>query len=200
MLYEEIASSIKNWLKGMTKVYYEVIVREDKEKIKQSLDSVKKLKIKRKTFSSYHLFEGSLINECEKAFILFNLGKIQTIKLIETILPKENIVGNLQMHSCDFIMKIKADLIESFWELKGEGNRIVEKILNKTKYIDEKVLDFFKINRKCRSNLHYKNYKELSDTDKENLCKYQDEYLKIVISVFRSELKLKTSWGFELYE
>ena len=86
-----------------------------------------------------------------------------------------------------FLLKVKASLIELLWNDKNNNNiPFLNEILNN--YPEEINDEFFPINRKCRDNIHYGFYNELTEDEINFLNKYQDIYLRYIINKFEKKI------------
>ena len=97
---------------------------------------------------------------------------------------------NIKISFTAFLIKVKAELIELLWNDNCQNCiPFLEKIINN--YPSEITNAFFSTNRKCRDNIHYGFYNELSSVELNILNKYQDVYLYYVINEFEKKLKIK---------
>ena len=140
------------------------------------------------------MFDNKLSKD-EKIYIMQRIGLLKTTMYFSKLFGKENFITtnegkNIKVSFDNFLIKVKAELIELLWNDKCQ-NRIP--FLNKItdNYPQEISEDFFSINRKCRDNLHYGFYNELTKEELNILNKYQDLYLNYVIAEFEKNLKIK---------
>ena len=97
----------------------------------------------------------------------------------------------------NFLIKVKAELIELLWNDKCQNNiPFLDKIIED--YPKEISEEFFSIKRKCRDNLHYGFYNELTEKELNILNEYQDLYLNYVIVEFEKNLKIKFGASYKI--
>ena len=75
---------------------------------------------------------------------------------------------------------------------------ITNRWVEKENYPKEICNEFFSINRKCRDNIHYGFYYELTDEELNILIKYQDLYLNYIIYEFEKHLIIKFGAGYKI--
>ena len=139
-----------------------------------------------RVYSVNRLFANNL-SENEKIYIMQRIGLIKTVMFFS-----EKFSSGLQFlkgfpDSNKFLLKVKATLICMIGVDKKKIN-FLDEMFNE--YLKDIPDEFYPINRKCRNNIHYGFYNELTEHDLEVLDKYQDIYLKHVIELFEKELTL----------
>ena len=98
-----------------------------------------------------------------------------------------------------FLIKAKATIIELIWNDNNNNNNIIiipvlKDIMEKISYeMDE---NFYKLNRKCRDNIHYGFHNKISNEEYKKLKKMQDIYLNCVADEFDKKLNLRM--GFDI--
>lgn len=157
------------------------------------------------TFKSYvsnNLFDNSL-SKNEKIYIMQRIGLLKTTMYFSKIFGNGNFITikneekNIKISFDVFLTKVKAELIELLWNDNCQNSiPFLEKIIEN--YPNEIPNVFFPINRKCRDNIHYGFYNELTSEELNILNKYQDVYLNYVIKEFEKKLKIKFGVGYEI--
>lgn len=123
----------------------------------------------------------------EKVYILQRIGLIKTILMISNEFGNENYIKinekeELCLNFDKFLIKAKATIIELIWN-DNTNIPILKDIIEKIAYeMDE---NFYKVNRKCRDNIHYGFYNKISDTQYKELSLQQDFYLKYIVKKFK---------------
>jgi hypothetical protein len=137
------------------------------------------------------LFSENNIDNNDKLYILQRYGLVKTTIFIDNILKEEITfdIGQFHFDSRKFITKIKAIIIEMFWNDRTPDNTILKEIFER----NEKCIpdEFYSINRNCRNNLHYSDYHYLSKKDNKVLEEYQDKYLNNALLTFDRDIKFK---------
>lgn len=95
----------------------------------------------------------------------------------------------MEINSNHFFIKMKAIIIELFWNDNRKHLSILDEIfeLNNIE-IDKK---FYAINRKIRDNIHYNWIANIKEVEYQFVSNYQDIYLKNVIKVFDEYINIK---------
>ena len=126
---------------------------------------------------------------------------MQRIGLIKTVMFFTNIFSSGLQYSDKiidserFLLKVKASLICVLGDIDLKKIPFLNKMFQDCmKDIPD---EFYPINRKCRNNLHYGFYNELSEHELEVLKKNQDIYLKYVVDEFEKQLTI--NFGFKYY-
>lgn len=103
---------------------------------------------------------------------------------------KTYIVSNetIEINFNKLLRKSKATIIEILGK-EREKVPVLKKIIDSNPY--ELNESFFRLNRRCRNNLHYGFYNELSEEEIDILDKQQDIYLNYVIEELEKHIKLK---------
>lgn len=197
-LLDGIVATPSRWIEILMPDIFEQIKKALSELTDIHLKRINSLNIEKKSYSSCKFFIKSKITSNEKLYILQRYGLIKTAMFIENLI-KEQIAFNIGEFHFDFkkfITKIKAIMIEMFWNDNISSNSILKQIFDRNaQYIDDK---FYSINRKCRNNLHYSDYHYLSKEDKEILLKYQDVYLDNILMVFNNNITYKFGCSYKI--
>ena len=158
------------------------------------------IEIKPKSYSCYKLFSNRNLDDEGKLYILKNFGLIKSLFVIEKffVLPISISDGIGSFDSNRFLIKLKAEVIEKIWTNYNENHITV---LKKVFEINQRTInkDFYSINRKCRNNLHYKKYSNLTKEEYSILNKYQNIYLKNVLDAFENEISYKFDWKYKMF-
>lgn len=191
-LYNGIIMSPRRWIKNFLPDIdnaVEEIRKQFIENIVQKLDS---LKFNRKPYSTSKLFKSFTINE-EKIYILQRFGLFKTIMLISNILDNESniIIKDTIIFDLDkFLTKTKAVIIELIWnDSKNPKLTFLKEIF--ANIPSEISNEFYKINRKCRDNIHYGFFNELNGEELELLHQTQDIYLTWFINQLENKISYK---------
>lgn len=199
-LLNGIVRTPEKWMEYLLPELYPIILKELEPISKQITEQITKLKIEKKSYSTYKLFSKSPLSLDDKYYILQRLGLLQTLRLIDSLFCQLSTVyiGELIFDFEIFITKCKAVVLEMIWNDKNQNknisilNEVFSK--NKTTIPDE----FYVANRKIRDNIHYKKYHYISSDEYELVRKYQEVYLKNIIEIFGKHLKLKFGISYEL--
>lgn len=157
-IYNGIVMSPRNWIKNFFPDIVDNFEKLRKPYIDEFLSKFEKIQIDQKSYSTYKLFDGSLSYD-EKVYILQRIGLLKTIMLITDRIRIGNYISVNQndkvLFSFDkFLTKVKATIIELMWNDRKNNNiPFLENILEKLpKEIKD---DSYRLNRKCRDNIHY---------------------------------------------
>lgn len=201
-LYNGVVLSPRRWIKN----FYPQLNDRFEEIRKTYVDEfVRRFSEKNVTFKSYvsnNLFDNSL-SKNEKIYIMQRIGLLKTTMYFSKIFGNGNFITikneekNIKISFDVFLTKVKAELIELLWNDNCQNSiPFLEKIIEN--YPNEIPNVFFPINRKCRDNIHYGFYNELTSEELNILNKYQDVYLNYVIKEFEKKLKIKFGVGYEI--
>lgn len=189
-LFDGVVSTPLRWVEILMPEIYERLKEILQEISGKYIDKINNSTINKKSYSSYKLFKNIHINYDEKLYILQRYGLIKTIMFIEEILNEKIsfYIGEFHFDFEKFIDKSKATIIEIFWnDRKTNDNlHILDTIFEENKKKIDKT--FYAINRKCRNNLHYSDYHQLSATEKQILHDNQNKYLSNVSMIFDKNL------------
>lgn len=199
-LYNSIIMSPRNWIKNCLPEMNEIFEELREPYVEEFISRFNKKRIIRKSYSTYKLFDNTLSYN-EKVYILQRIGLIKTILMISNEFGNGNYINiNEQEGLClnfdKFLIKAKATIIELIWNDNNNNNIIIPILKEIMKKISSNINeDFYKINRKCRDNIHYGFYNKISNEEYKELKKMQDIYLNCVADEFDKKLNLKM--GFE---
>lgn len=200
-LYNSIIMSPRNWIKNCLPNKNEIFEELRKPYVEGFLSRFNQKTIITKSYSTFKLFDSSLSYN-DKVYILQRIGLIKTILMISNEFGNGNYVKinekeDLCLNFDKFLIKVKATIIELIWNDNTNNNiPILKDIMEKISYeMDE---NFYKINRKCRDNIHYGFYNKISDTQYKELSLQQDFYLKYIVKEFEKKLKLKFGFGYKI--
>lgn len=192
-LLDGVVSTPIRWIEILMSDIYIYIEKIFEEMSKKYIKKIETYNINKKSYSTYKLFKNNKLNNDEKLYILQRYGLIKSVMFLNNIID-ENISLDVDCWHFDFnifITKCKAILIEMFWNdfKSNKSLNILEIISNKNKIIIPE--NFYSINRKCRNNLHYSDYHNLSKEDRNILSEFQEKYLNNVIDTFNENITLK---------
>lgn len=178
---------IEMLLPGLFKEIEEILI----DLVDRYLNNINEFKLEKKPYASSKLFSGANINNNEKVYILQRYGLVKTVILLDKLM-KESIVfniGNMEINSNHFFIKIKAIIIELFWN----DNKKHLSILNKIFELNNIEIDkrFYTLNRKIRDNIHYNWIVNIKEEEYQFVSNYQCRYLKNVIKVFDEHLHIE---------
>lgn len=200
-LYNGIIMSPRRWIKNMHPQLNDMFEEARKTYVNEFIGKFNKKEVNYKSYSSYKLFNNNLSSD-EKIYIMQRIGLLKTTMYFSRIFGTGNYIllneeKNIIASFDRFLMKVKAELIELLWNDKSQNNLpFLDKILDN--YPKEIRSEFFPINRKCRDNIHYGFYNELSDKEVNILFKYQDLYLNYVINEFEKQLTIDFGAGYKI--
>lgn len=200
-LYNGIILSPRRWIKNFHPQLNDIFEELRKPYVDEFVKRFSKKNVTYKTYSSKKLFNNKLSND-EKIYILQRIGLLKTIMFFSIIFRKGNFITineekDIKVNFDYFLLKVKATLIEMLWSDRIQNNlpflnRVLE---NYPKGICDK---FFPINRKCRDNIHYGFYNELTNEELSILDQFQDIYLNYVIKEFEKQLIVKFGIGYKV--
>lgn len=157
-----------------------------------------------KSYSTHRLFQKSNITSNEKTYILQRLGLLKTIIMISNTFGNGNFISNSEDNKFkisfdNYLLKVKATIIEMIWndyKQNKEKLPILSKIVDN--YPKDICSDFFKINRKCRDNIHYGFYNDISEEEIAILNQYQEKYINYVIGCLEKEIIYKFNISYKM--
>lgn len=197
-LCNSIIMSTRKWIKNCLSENNELFEELRRPYVEEFISRFNKNKIIKRTYSTYKLFDKGLSHN-EKIYILQRIGLIKTIIMISNVMGKGNYIiidgkERVCLNFDRFLIKAKATIIELLWNDNNKNEipflkEIMKKLEDK---MDEK---FYKLNRKCRNNLHYGFYHKISDFQYEELRNMQDIYLNYIVDEFQKKINIK--FGFE---
>lgn len=200
-LYNGIILSPRRWIKNFHPQLNDMFEEIRKPYVDEFVKKFNKKNITFKSYSSKKLFDNKL-SKNEKIYIMQRIGLLKTTMYFSKIFGNGNFItineeGKIKVSFDNFLIKVKAELIELLWNDKCQNsipflNKIID---NYPKEISE---EFFPINRKCRNNLHYGFYNELTEKELNILNEYQDLYLNYVIVEFEKNLKVKFGASYKI--
>lgn len=190
-LLDGIVATPFRWIEILLPGLFEEIEKILVDLINKYLNNIDEFKLEKKPYASSKLFSSANINNNEKIYILQRYGLVKNIILLDKLI-EENIVfniGDMEINSNHFFIKMKAIIIELFWNDNKKHLSILDKIfeLNNIE-IDKK---FYAINRKIRDNIHYNWIANIKEGEYQFVSNYQDIYLKNVIKVFDEYINIK---------
>lgn len=147
------------------------------------------IKISYRSHSTNRLFQKSVLSVSEKLCILETYGVIRNILLVSHTMniPISIELFGTKIEIWKFFIKAKAIIISSLGDIR---NRI-ELIDNIGAWGNENLPEnFFKINRRCRDNLHKKEVNVLSNEEYILLVQNQDKYLEKVLNIYDSHINI----------
>lgn len=190
-LLDGIVATPFRWIEILLPGLFNQIERILIELIDKYLNKIDEFELEKKPYASSRLFSSANIDNNEKIYILQRYGLVKTIMLLDKLM-KENIVfsiGNIEINSNHFFIKIKAIIIELFWNDNKRNLSVLNKIfeLNNAK-IDKR---FYILNRKIRDNIHYNWITDIREDEHQFVSNNQDIYLKNIIQVFNKHIDIK---------
>lgn len=200
-LYNELILSPRRWIKNFYPQLNPIFEEIRKPYVYEFTKRFSEKEIVYKSYSTNKLFTNEL-SKNEKIYILQRIGLLKTIMFFSNIFQDGNYITinekeNIKVDFNSFLLKVKASLIELLWNDKNNNNiPFLNEILNN--YPDEINDEFFPINRKCRDNIHYGFYNELTDDEINILKKYQDIYLRYIINKFEKKLTINFGIGYRI--
>lgn len=190
-LLDGIVATPFRWIEILLPGLFEEIEKILKDLIDKYLNNIDEFKLEKKPYASSKLFSNPNINDNEKLYILQRYGIVKTIILLNKLMQESIVfnIGNMEINSNHFFIKIKSIIIELFWNDNKKHLSILDKIfeLNNIE-IDKK---FYTLNRKIRDNIHYNWIANIEEETYQFVSIYQDIYLKNVIKVFDEYIVIK---------
>lgn len=199
--YNGIILSPRRWIKNFYPQLNDIFEEIRIPYINEFVNRFNELEITYKSYSTKKLFDNNLSND-EKTYILQRIGLLKTTMFLSKVFGNKNFIyineqENIKIDFNNFLLKVKATLIEILWNDKSNNNiPFLNQILEN--YPKEICNSFFPINRRCRDNIHYGFYNELTDDEKNILEKYQDLYLNYVINEFEKYLTIKFGINYKI--
>ncbi len=192
-----IVLSPRRWIKNCYPQFDSFFEEIRKSYVDYFIERFNKIEVEPKSYSTHKLFRNSKLSDNEKTYILQRIGLLKTTLLISKTFGHGNFISTkieseFKLSFDNYLLKVKATIIEMIW---NDYNQNKEKLLflkdvlnNYPKDISE---DFFKINRKCRDNIHYGYYHDITQGEIAILDKYQEMYISYVIKEFDKEIEFK---------
>lgn len=157
-------------------------------------DFEKMLSGERYSYKSSKLFKNTNIKDIDKYFIMHNYNVLQLLLVLKIFFSDKNVKIcnqsnlNIQTQKCiDKLCAVEIELIGN--QIKDINTDFTNHLSNK---IDEIVLnknvDFFKLNRKIRNNIHYSKIEKIEEELYENISNIQEVYIRQVLETFENEL------------
>ena len=163
--------------------------------------SYSEIDISPKSYSTCMLFEKSDLNNDDKIYLLSNYGILKSVLTVEKYfslpicIDSSSLQFNFDFNR--FMLKMKSVLICKFGDdlKKSESS-----LLYKAKKIYEDIIDdsFYRINRKCRNNIHYSQLDAITNDEITVLNKYQNVYLETLLSVFNQHTNISFEFKYSL--
>ena len=193
-LFSGIVLSPRRWIKNCYPQFFDYFEEIRKPYVDEFIKRFNNINIKYKIYSTHRLFHESKITNNEKTYVLQRIGLLKTIYLISNTFGNGNFIGNIKdegfsINFDNYLLKIKSTIIEMIWNDYNQNKvklSFLKGILdNYPKEIND---EFFRVNRKCRDNIHYGFYNELSKNDVDILNNYQNKYIEYIIKTFEKEI------------
>lgn len=193
------------WIKriiGLVDLDYDYFINElFNEKIELCKDILQQKNLKKSSYSSYKLFQETILSNCDKIILMHFYGCLKSIMYFHSIFNSLKINGSSGKTLFDseyFFIKLKAVLIDSIYDaLPNQDSVLYDELSNFV--IDNIPDDFWKINRKIRRNIHYDDYEEILDSEYDYVKKYQDIYLEELLKRWSSKLNIKIGFWERLF-
>ncbi|MCI9434898.1 MAG: hypothetical protein HFI86_06490 [Bacilli bacterium] len=192
-LWNGIIMSPRNWIKNTLPSSVDLFEDIRKYYVDLFIKRFNNMDVTYKSYSTYILF-NKVKDFNEKTYILQRIGLLKVIMLISNTFGNSNYItlgkdANIEFSFDKFLLKVKATVIEILWnDNKNNNISFLEEILNS--YPKEISENFFYINRKCRNNIHYGFYNDISNAEYSILKNMQNIYLNYVINEFDKRLNL----------
>lgn len=188
-LYDGVVATPYRWIEILFPNLFPSIEETFKEIIDDYVLKFSTIGIERKSYSCYRMFRNSNINDDNKLYILQKYGLVKTALFIEQLLSIDISfeLGPFKIDSKKFWTKVKAIIIEGFWDdNKKKKITVVRNIFKENELkIDKR---FYSLNRKLRDNIHYNHIDILSDEEINYLKEQQKIYLDNVLNEFDKHL------------
>lgn len=188
-LYDGIVATPYRWIEILFPDLFPSIEATLKDIIDDYLLKFSTAGIERKSYSCYRMFRNSNIKDDDKLYILQKYGLVKSAIFIEQLFDIDISfeVGLFRLDSKRFWTKIKAIIIEGFWDdNKKKKIMVVQNIFKENELKVDK--NFYSLNRKIRDNIHYNHIDTLSDEELTFLKEQQKIYLENVLNEFDKNL------------
>lgn len=203
-LFGGLVLSPRRWIKNCYPQFDNYFEEIRKYYVDEFIKKFNYINIKYKSYSTHRLFHKSKITNNEKTYVLQRIGLLKTIYLISNTFGNGNFIGNsnddnFSINFDNYLLKIKSTIIEMIWNDYNQNKvklSFLKGILDN--YPKEISDEFFRVNRKCRDNIHYGFYNELSKKDIDMLNKYQNKYIEYIIKTFEKEIDYNFGISYKL--
>lgn len=192
--YCHVILSPVNWIKNLNLKECKKLEPLRSMLIYQFVKLLNQYKFSYRSYSLRRLF-NNILSKRDKIYIMQRIGLIKTVMLFSDIFASGLQYSDDVINSSEFLLKVKSSVICELGDIDSKKIPFLQKVFkNLPKEIPD---EFYPINRKCRNNLHYGFYNELSEDEIEILKKNQDIYLKYVADEFEKQITL--NFGFKYY-
>lgn len=188
-LYDGIVATPYRWIEILFPDLFPSIEATLKDIIDDYVLRFSTAGIERKSYSCYRMFRNSNISDDDKLYILQKYGLVKSAIFIEQFLGMDISfeLGKFKFDSKRFWTKVKAIIIEGFWDdNKKKKIMVVQNIFKKNELKINN--NFYSLNRKIRDNIHYNHIDNLSDEELNYLKEQQKIYLENVLNEFDKHL------------
>lgn len=198
----ELFNSVAEVPENLIKELFDSLEEKDiAENIIKAFDEVCELKAKeivnkihpiKYPYASAVFFKNPEPCNQDKYLVLYYYTYFSLLHMLNEFVPAIRLeVGSLRLDMAYSLMKLKAMLIEAFGQtIKNLDTPVAQEIKQKIEDSFGKS-DVFKLNRRLRNNIHYKNVDILTGPELKQIDAFQSEYIEIILSVFHSKIKFK---------
>ena len=143
-------------------------------------------------YSSAVFFKDTEMNEQDKYIVMYYYSYFSLFAMLDKFVPALKVEGEVININVPYsTMKLKSMLIGAFGEaIVGLDTPMVKNMKKQIEYCFGKT-DVFKLNRRLRNNLHYKEVDKLSVKELEEIDVFQRKYMEIILDIFNENIKFK---------
>lgn len=147
------------------------------------------IKISYRSHSTNRLFQNKDLTTSEKLCILETYGLIRNVLLISKAMdiPISIEILGAKIEIWKFFIKAKAVIISDLGDIRNS----ISLIGNIDVWCRENLpKNFFRINRKCRNNIHKKKTENVTSNEYVLLAQFQDKYLEHILDIFNLQINI----------
>ena len=147
------------------------------------------IKISYRSHSTNRLFQKSVLSVSEKLCILETYGVIRNILLVSHTMniPISIELFGTKIEIWKFFIKAKAVIISDLGDIRNS----ISLIGNIDVWCRENLpKNFFRINRKCRNNIHKRKTENVTSNEYVLLAQFQDKYLEHILDIFNLQINI----------
>ena len=152
-------------------------------------DKFDEMKISCHPYSTNKMFQNKDLTTSEKLCILETYGLIRNVLLISKAMdiPISIEILGAKIEIWKFFIKAKAVIISDLGDIRNS----ISLIGNIDVWCRENLPEnFFRINRKCRNNIHKKKTENVTSNEYVLLAQFQDKYLEHILDIFNLQINI----------
>lgn len=144
------------------------------------------------SYASATFFKNPEPQDQDKYLVLYYYSYFSWFNMLDEFVPALKVEGQVFGLNIPYsLMKLKAMLIVAFGESVLKLDTPVTQRIKKdleTHIVD---LEIYRLNRRLRNNIHYKEVDVLADDELKRIDEFQRKYIQIVLSIFDGTIKFK---------